>query len=82
MTNKLKTSEKLEKLKNILGARVLCCESSLSVEIKSVSASDLMSDVFATMAALVVGNPSTQFVLDYKKGDDSYHFDSFEERKE
>jgi len=39
-------------------------------------------DVFATMAALVVGNPSTQFVLDYKKGDDSYHFDSFEERKE
>jgi len=41
-----------------------------------------MSDVFATMAALVVGNPSTQFVLDYKKGDDSYHFDSFEERKE
>ncbi len=36
-----------------------------------------MGDVFATMAALVAGNPSTQFILDYKKGDCSYHFDSF-----
>ena len=35
-------------------------------------------DIYATMTALVAGNPSTQFVLDYKKGDDCYHFDSFE----
>ena len=47
MTGKLKTNVKLEELKNILEAQVLCCESSLSVEIKSVSASDLMSDVLA-----------------------------------
>ena len=37
-------------------------------------------DVLATMAALVAGNPSIQFVLDYKEGGDSYHFDSFEKR--
>ncbi len=41
-----------------------------------------MGDVFATMAALVAGNPSTQFILDYKKGDDCYHFDSLEKCKE
>jgi predicted transcriptional regulator len=47
MTNKLKTHAKLEYLKNILGAQVLCGEELLSVEIKSISASDLMSDVLA-----------------------------------
>ena len=36
-----------------------------------------IGDVFATMTALVAGNPSIQFVLDYKKGDYNYHFDSF-----
>lgn len=45
MTNKLKTNIKLEDLKNILGAQVLCGQDLLSVEIKSVSASDMMSDV-------------------------------------
>jgi len=41
-----------------------------------------IGDVFATMAALVAGNPSVQFILDYKKGDDCYHFDSLEKCKE
>ncbi len=41
-----------------------------------------IGDVLETMAALVAGNLSTQFVLDYKKGDYSYHFDSFKKRKE
>ncbi len=47
MTNKLKTNVKLEDLKDILGAQVLCCDNLLSAEIKTVSASDLMSDVLA-----------------------------------
>jgi signal transduction histidine kinase len=41
-----------------------------------------IGDIFATMTALVAGNPSIQFVLDYKKGDYSYRFDSFEEHEE
>jgi signal transduction histidine kinase len=41
-----------------------------------------IGDVLETMAVLVSGNPLTQFILDYKKGDYSYHFDSFEKRKE
>ena len=36
-----------------------------------------IGDVLATLEVLVVGNPSTQFILDYKTGDDNYHFDSF-----
>jgi predicted transcriptional regulator len=47
MTNKSKNNMKLEDLKNILAMQVLCGEHLLSVEIKSVSASDLMSDVLA-----------------------------------
>ena len=47
MTNKLKSNTKLEDLKNILDAQVLWGEDLLSAEIKSVSASDLMSDVLA-----------------------------------
>ena len=39
-------------------------------------------DVLETMAALVSGNSLTQFILDYKKGDCSYHFDSFGKRDE
>ncbi|MHC4115293.1 MAG: ATP-binding protein [Planctomycetota bacterium] len=41
-----------------------------------------IGDVFATMATLIAANPSIQFVLDYKKEDYSYHFDSFEKQKE
>ena len=41
-----------------------------------------VGDVLETMAVLITANPSTQFVLDYKKDDDSYYFDSFEKRKE
>ncbi len=41
-----------------------------------------IGDISATMATLVAGNPSTQFILDYRKGDYSYHFDSFEKCKE
>ena len=36
-----------------------------------------LGDILETMMALVAGNPSTQFVLDYKKGDENYHFDSY-----
>ena len=36
-----------------------------------------MGDISATMAALIAGNPSVQFVLDYKMEGQSYHFDSF-----
>ncbi len=41
-----------------------------------------IGDVLETMAVLVSGNPLIRFILDYKKGDDSYHFDSFEKRKD
>lgn len=41
-----------------------------------------IGDVSETMIALVAGNPSVRFVFDYKKGDYSYHFDSFEQCKE
>ena len=47
MTNKLKNNAKLEDLKNILDAQILWGKGLLFVEIKSVSASDLMSDVLA-----------------------------------
>ena len=36
-----------------------------------------LGDILETMMVLVAGNPSTQFVLDYKKGDENYHFDSY-----
>ncbi|MHC4212594.1 MAG: ATP-binding protein [Planctomycetota bacterium] len=36
-----------------------------------------IGDISATMAALIAGNPSVQFVLDYKIEGQSYHFDSF-----
>ena len=47
MTNKLKTKIKLKELKDILEAQVLWGEELLSIEINSVFASDLMSDVLA-----------------------------------
>ncbi|MHC4259530.1 MAG: ATP-binding protein [Planctomycetota bacterium] len=37
-----------------------------------------IGDISATMAALVTGNPSTQFILDYRKDGHSYYFDSCE----
>jgi signal transduction histidine kinase len=36
-------------------------------------------DIVATITALVAGNPTIQVILDYKKGDYSYCFDSFEQ---
>ena len=47
MTDKLKDNTKLEDLKNILDAKVMWSEGLSFIEIKSVSASDLMSDVLA-----------------------------------
>ena len=41
-----------------------------------------IGDIFATMTALIAGTPSTRFILDYKKDDYSYQFDSFKERQE
>ena len=35
-----------------------------------------VGDVFGTMAVLVCGSPATRFIFDYKKGDESHHFDS------
>ena len=56
MTNKSENSTKLEDLKNILDAQVLCSQNLLSVEVKSVSASDMMSDTltFAKEDSLMV----------------------------
>lgn len=65
MTNKFKTNTKLEDLKNILGAQVLCGEGLLSAEIKSVFASDLMSDVLAFVkedSLLITGLVNQQVV--------------------
>jgi predicted transcriptional regulator len=45
MTNETTANTKLEDLKNILDATVICREDLLPIEINSVSASDLMSDV-------------------------------------
>ena len=41
-----------------------------------------IGDIFATMAALVSGNPLTRFILDYRTGEQSCYFDSFEKRQE
>lgn len=45
MTNKLKTTMTLEDLKDILDAEILFGDDFMSMEIKTVFASDLMSDV-------------------------------------
>lgn len=37
-----------------------------------------MGDIVETMKTLIASNPERQFVFDYKKGDESHHFDSFE----
>ena len=36
-----------------------------------------MGNLADTVTTLIVANPQTQFVMDYKKGDYHYHFDSF-----
>ena len=36
-----------------------------------------IGDILGTMAVLISGNPSTQFIFDHKNGDNNYHFDSF-----
>ena len=41
-----------------------------------------MGDILGTMAVLISGNPSTQFIFDHKNGDYNYHFDSFGEQEE
>lgn len=35
-----------------------------------------MGDILQTMKTLVIGSPAIQFIYDYKKGDQEYHFDS------
>lgn len=41
-----------------------------------------IGDIFSTMAVLVAEKPSTQFILDYRKGDYDCHFDSFAQHKD
>ena len=41
-----------------------------------------MGNIADTVTTLIVANPKTQLILDYKKGDYSYHFDSFEQHKD
>lgn len=36
-------------------------------------------DILETIVTLVAGNPSIQFIYDYKKGDYNYHFDSYKQ---
>jgi predicted transcriptional regulator len=65
MTNKLDNNTKLEELKEILEAQVIGSEGVSFVEIKSVSASDLMSDVLAFVkedSLLVTGLVNQQVV--------------------
>ena len=56
MANEPKAGTKLEDLITILDAQVLCSQDLLSVEVKSVSASDMMSDTltFAKEDSLMV----------------------------
>ena len=65
MSNKIKIKAKLEELKSILCAQVLCGEDSLSIEITSISASDLMSDVltFAKEGFLLLTGLTNQQVI-------------------
>ena len=41
-----------------------------------------IGNIVETMTALVLANPTTQFILDYKKGDDSFYFDSFQQDRQ
>ena len=38
-----------------------------------------LGDILKTLMALVVGNPSIQFIYNYDKGGYHYHFDSYEQ---
>jgi signal transduction histidine kinase len=40
-----------------------------------------IGDILETMTTLILGNPTTQFILDYKKRCDSFYFDSFQQDK-
>lgn len=65
MTNELQTNIKLEELKSILDARVICGEDLLFTEIQLVSASDLMSDVLTCIiegSLLITGLVNVQVV--------------------
>ena len=35
-----------------------------------------MGNILETIMTLIVGNPSIQFIYDFKKGDYNFHFDS------
>ncbi len=35
-----------------------------------------MGNILETMATLITGNPTIRFIYDYKKGNDTFHFDS------
>lgn len=37
-----------------------------------------MGNIVETMTTLIAANPATRFILDYKEGENHYHFDSFE----
>ena len=41
-----------------------------------------MGNIADTVTALIVASPKTLLILDYKKGDYCYHFDSFEQDKD
>ena len=41
-----------------------------------------IGNIVETMTALVSANPTTQFILDYKIGDDSFYFDSFQQDRQ
>ena len=65
MTSELQTNIKLEELKSILDARVICGEDLLFTEIQLVSASDLMSDVLTCIiegSLLITGLVNVQVV--------------------
>ena len=65
MTNELKTTITLEELKNILDCEILFGDDFLSMEIKTVFASDLMSDVLTFIkpdALLLTGLTNPQVV--------------------
>lgn len=55
----------IDKIRTILGAKVLCCEDKLHDQVKSACASDLMSDVLAFVkdeAVLITGLCNPQIV--------------------
>jgi signal transduction histidine kinase len=39
-----------------------------------------MGNIIETMTTLITANPKTQFIFNYKTGNESFYFDSFEKR--